>query len=55
MSEMASENSPDKVLPEKVIEEWKKKDPVKRFTEHILQIGLLTKGEIDDLRKAIPG
>jgi TPP-dependent pyruvate/acetoin dehydrogenase alpha subunit len=51
MSEMASENTPDKVLPGKVIETWKKKDPVKRFTEHVLQSGLLTEGEMDDLRK----
>jgi len=51
MSEMASENTPDKVLPEMVIEAWKKKDPVRRFTKHILQSGLLTEGEIEDLRK----
>jgi acetoin:2,6-dichlorophenolindophenol oxidoreductase subunit alpha len=51
MSEMASESTPDKVLPEKVIKAWKKKDPVRRFTKHILQSGLLTEGEIEDLRK----
>ncbi len=51
MSEMASENSPDKVLPENVIETWRKKDPVKRFMEHILQNGLLTEGEIEEFRK----
>jgi len=52
MSEMASEmDSPDKLLPEKLIEEWKKKDPLKRFTEHILAVGALTEDEIYDLRK----
>ena len=52
MSEMASErDSPDKVLPERVIEEWRKKDPVKRFTEHLLEIGALTEREISDLRR----
>ena len=52
MSEMASErDSPDKVLPESVIEEWKRKDPVKRLTEHILEIGALTEKEISDLRR----
>lgn len=50
MSEMASENSPEKVLPSNVIEAWKKKDPVKRCTDHILEIGALTEGEIAHLR-----
>lgn len=51
MSEMPSENSPGKVLPETVIDAWKKLDPVKRMREHILQSGLLGEGEIDDLRR----
>ena len=48
MSEM---DGPEKGLPEHVIEAWKKKDPVKRATEHMLEIGALTEGEISALRK----
>ena len=42
---------PEKGLPEKVIEEWKKKDPVKRMKEHMLKIGTLTEEEFNDIEK----
>jgi pyruvate dehydrogenase E1 component alpha subunit len=42
---------PEKGLPESVIEAWKKKDPVKRATEHMLETGALTEEEIRDFRK----
>lgn len=51
MSEMESEAAPEKVLPPSVIDAWKMKDPVKRCTEHILEIGALKEKEIDDLRR----
>jgi TPP-dependent pyruvate/acetoin dehydrogenase alpha subunit len=43
--------SPKKGLPEKVIEEWKKKDPVKRMKEHMLEIGALTEEEFNYIKK----
>jgi TPP-dependent pyruvate/acetoin dehydrogenase alpha subunit len=52
---MFETRGPDKGLPERVIEEWKKKDPVKRATEHLLEIGALTEEEISDLRKQFQG
>jgi pyruvate dehydrogenase E1 component alpha subunit len=48
MSEM---KSPEKGLPAAVIEEWKKKDPVKRMREHLLEIGALTDEEMTALQK----
>jgi len=51
MSEMPSEASPEKVLPKNVIEEWEKKDPVKRFSEHMIESGLMTAKEVDALRR----
>jgi pyruvate dehydrogenase E1 component alpha subunit len=48
MSEM---KSPEKGLPAAVIEEWKKKDPVKRMREHLVEIGALTDEEITGLQE----
>jgi len=48
---MSELDGPEKGLPEHVIEAWKKKDPVKRATEHMLEIGALTEGEIGALRE----
>jgi TPP-dependent pyruvate/acetoin dehydrogenase alpha subunit len=42
---------PEKGLPQSVIEAWKKKDPVKRATKHMLETGALTEKEIRDLKK----
>lgn len=43
MSEMGD---PKKGLPAELIEEWKKKDPVKRMKEHMLKIGALKEENI---------
>lgn len=51
MSEMPSEATPDKVLPKDVIDEWMKKDPVKRLAEHLIGSGLMTAEEMSALRK----
>ena len=51
MSEMPSEASPEKVLPADVIDEWKKKDPVMRFSEQMIVSGLMTAEEMGVLRK----
>lgn len=51
MSEMPSEASPEKVLPGDVIEEWKKKDPVMRFSGHMIESGLMNGKEMNALRK----
>lgn len=48
MSEM---RSPEKGLPQEVIEEWKKKDPVKRMKEHLLSIGAMTDDEITGIKE----
>lgn len=48
---MTEMKSPKKGLPEKVIEEWKKKDPVKRMKEHMLEIGALTEEEFNYIKK----
>jgi len=48
---MSELDGPEKGLPQDVIEAWKKKDPVKRATEHMLEIGALTEVEISALRK----
>lgn len=48
MSEM---RSPEKGLPMAVIEEWKKKDPVKRMKEHLLEIRALTDEEITRIKE----
>lgn len=34
-----------------MIEEWKKKDPVKRIKEHLFGIGALTEKEFETIRK----
>jgi pyruvate dehydrogenase E1 component alpha subunit len=51
MSEMPSEAGPEKVLPNEVIEEWKKKDPVKRLSEQLIERGWMTAEEIGALRR----
>lgn len=43
MSEMGS---PERGLPQKLIEEWKKKDPVIRMKAHLLKNGILTDKEL---------
>ncbi len=48
MSEM---KDPAKGLPTEVIEEWKKKDPVKRMKEHLLKIGALTDKELKEIQE----
>ncbi len=50
MSEMPSEASPEKVLPKNVIDEWKKKDPVERFSEQLIESGLMTAEEMSAIR-----
>ena len=42
MSEMSS---PEKGLPQELIADWKKKDPVKRMREHVIETGILTEKE----------
>ena len=39
---MGEMSGPEKGLPEELIEEWKKKDPVKRMREHVIGAGILT-------------
>jgi pyruvate dehydrogenase E1 component alpha subunit len=48
---MSEKKSPEKGLPAEVIEEWKKKDPVKRMRDHLLESGALTNEEITALQK----
>lgn len=48
MSEM---KSVEKGLPPEMIEEWKKKDPVKRMKEHLRKIGALTEKEISEIEE----
>jgi TPP-dependent pyruvate/acetoin dehydrogenase alpha subunit len=48
---MSETKSPEKGLPAGVIEEWKKKDPVKRMRDHLLESGALTNEEITALQK----
>jgi 2-oxoisovalerate dehydrogenase E1 component len=47
------EASGTRYVPPTLFEEWATKDPVLRFTEHVLQEGVLTQAEIDDLKRAL--
>jgi len=48
---MSEKKSAEKGLPAEVIEEWKKKDPIKRMREHLLESGVLTNEEITALQE----
>ncbi|MBN1105010.1 MAG: thiamine pyrophosphate-dependent dehydrogenase E1 component subunit alpha [Deltaproteobacteria bacterium] len=50
MSEMPSEAEPEKVLPQHVIEEWKRRDPVKRLSEALMESGLMSAEAMSALR-----
>lgn len=47
---MSELSDPAKGLPREVIEEWQKKDPVSRMTDHMLDTGALTEGEVETLK-----
>ncbi len=40
-------------VPPELFEKWATKDPVLRFTEHVLQEGVLTQAEIDGLKREL--
>lgn len=48
---MSELSDPARGLPDNVIEEWQKKDPVRRMTQHMKRAGALTDAEIETLRK----
>ena len=47
------EASGTRYVPPELLEEWATKDPVLRFTQHVLQEGVLTQAEIDDLKREL--
>jgi len=47
------EASGTRYVPPELLEEWTARDPLLRFTEHVLQEGVLTQAEIDNLKREL--
>jgi pyruvate dehydrogenase E1 component alpha subunit len=50
---MQETRGPEHCLPEEIIEEWKKRDPVKIMKERMIEAGALTEDSFFDIKKQL--
>ena len=52
---MQETRGPEHCLPEQIVEEWKKRDPVKIMKERMMEAGVLTQDSFADLKRELQG